>query len=152
MRTSCPASLRNAYRDRYSLAFASSRISHPLSRRLPLRVGFHRNRHDGTGRGYSVPQTYRCERRRQPLSPDGRTGVSSRHGNVSNGPHPFWAKRCSPRRVSAPFRLFSLTRFIRTSHVFAISFRPSLLAALVLAAMTAAFQQAVSVLSLVGWE
>ena len=38
------------------------------------------------------------------------------------------------------FRLFSLTRFIRTSHVFAISFRPSLLATLVLAAMTVAFR------------
>ena len=40
-------------------------------------------------RGYSVPQTYRFERLRQPLSPDGRTGVSSRICSVSTGRIPF---------------------------------------------------------------
>ena len=113
----------------------------------------------GARRGYSVSLSYPfLERLRQFLSPDGRTGVSSRFDSVSNGPHPFWAKRflccCRmgfPTRPvmtgSSTFRLFSLTRFSRTSLVFAISLGPSLLAALVLAAMTAASRPAVSDLS-----
>ena len=48
----------------------------------------------GARRGYSVSLSYPfIERLRQFLSPDGRTGVSSRPSSVSNGPHPFWAKR-----------------------------------------------------------
>jgi len=48
---SCQSSRRNAYQDHYSPAFASSQISHPLSHRLPLRVGFRRGipRRDRTG-------------------------------------------------------------------------------------------------------
>ena len=61
----------------------------------------------GARRGYSVSLSYPfLERLRQFLSPDGRTGASSRPSNVSSGPHPFWAKRCSPRRVSAPSACF----------------------------------------------
>ena len=86
------------------------------------------------------------ERLRQFLSPGGRIGVSSGLGNLSNGPHPILGQAFPAVASVSTFRLFSLTRFNRTSRMFAISFRPSLLAALVLAAMTAAFRQVVSAL------
>ncbi len=75
---------------------------------------------------------------------------TSRTGRV-----PFWVKRFPQSNVTvgfSTFRLSILTRFIRTSHVFALSFRPSLLAALVLAAMTAVFRRAVSALGMSALE
>ena len=114
-------------------------MSHPLGHGLPLRVGFHRGYHDGTN---GVTQFHRPIDSNDLGSPFPPTAVPVCRAEfvASRRAASLLGQALLAAASFSTFRLFSLTRFIRTSHVFALSFRPSLLAASVLAAMTVAFR------------
>ena len=132
----------NPYPVYYRPAFASFHLLHPPGPGLALRLGFR------LLRGLTGLLSFAL------LSNLNELGSSFPPATVSVCRADLVASRRAASRfgssvacqgqVFSTFRLFPLTRFIRTSRTFAISFRPSLLAALVLAAMTAAFRQAVS--------